>query len=385
MTLAGVSWEELSFSAKWDKMRIAFDNELKAYFSFSGANKIQEITKDLKVKVSEVNAFSLNGSMGMEIDIKPQYTIQGSIPLLQTPDGEKSTIMPGILRRLTLYIIPPFEIPLWVEDIVDIRANLSLSASASASFSYGCKIDGRVKMDISYIKDNGWKMNGSAPFEGEAYPFEMEVDKTYSTDIKLTIYPHIQTLFYSTVGFYHDIKPYVMNSFAASTLSKIDDRIPFYHTGWTDKLTAGVEYQSGVELNFLGLKSLAEKPIMPTIDVSTPFMKMPEILSINSPSNDIDEIPVNTPTEIKFHVDGTAFGKRLSFPTPLTTVVFYPSGNSTTNVVSALTDSNGDVSVQWTPTSTEDKLTAIIYDGNYKPISEVVYATNNFAINRKHR
>ena len=362
----GTSLEDLSISAGYEKMKMSFDREITTYFSFGDPNKEKEVAKDLKVKVSEVNAFAVDGSLGMELDIKPKFTI--TAPLLEALDTEK-TIIPNFFRQIKIFMTP-YGVPVWIETVIDIRIGCSLNLNASATFSFGGKMNGRIPISISYINGNGWKFGDDKPlFEGEAYPFEFEVNKAPSTDLKLTVYPHIRYLFYSTVGLYQDIKPYIQNSFSALPLQVINANIPIHHMGWKDGLNWGVEYQHGVHYNFLGLSD--DVPTMLPVDVSATVMEMPKHLSIIEPLTDTEQI-AGKPVTVKFHVDGELFGKK-SFPCPFVAVVFSPLGSSSVNKVSALTDMGGDVSVEWTPVSSSDALCAQIYDSNFEVIEEVTF------------
>lgn len=361
----GTSFQNIGLTASWESMRFLMDRRLDIYLKFGDAVYEKEIEPDLKTAVSEIEAFSMRGSMGMDLDIKPKLSASVSIPLAQTPGGDKSSLLR--IKRMMMFITPA-TIPIWIETIIDLRYSASISFSGSASVSAGAKMQGSAGIDISYSKETGWRFGGEIPYEANPYPLEVDYNKNVSTNVTLSLYPHIEYLFYSVLGLYHDIKPYVQNSYAAKPLNFVDATIPMYYLGWQDQLSFGVELQNGISYRFFNASGQLS---IPPIKASAKLMEMPTGMFLVSPA-DGSEVPLNSPTEVKFHVNGNAF-LSTAFAAPHVSVHFEPSGTSMVSTNVAVTDEDGNVSVEWTPTSTKDSLVAKIYDGNVELIAQASF------------
>lgn len=267
------------------------------------------------------------------------------------------------------FIVPP-GIPVWITFQVDILSNLIVDISASMNAEWGFQSIRTNK--IGGLYDN---------IENELIPiketsrddtvFPLEVIGEVDAFSRFEVYPRVEMKFYSFLGPYAEIVPYVEGEFHASTQELSTPSGTKDIDCWNSKIDLGVDFRLGMTVDFI----IWDRDIPVATINFTPLTlwETPVYLELISelPSN----LDVGNTYQLLFRVTD-----KLDLSVP-DCPVYISGGENSINEI-GYTDFLGQVEFQWVigESAGNYSFTAKIFDSQLTPIDAVTRSFDISAI-----
>ncbi|MEY8488332.1 hypothetical protein [uncultured Parabacteroides sp.] len=350
--------EDGNLSLYWDTYKQNFSMNATAHFKFGEATKEKEITENLKINVSELEEFSFTIGAKAQWDMILGASAKGKFEY----EENNVIIAEEMFKPRVFTFFTPTGIPVIITLGSDLLGDFSADGDAQVNIRGGVFFKGNLTIGIEY-KEKKWQPIGKPEFEYQIHPLEIEAFA--NLNMKVSAYPKIKIKLYNFLGPAFSPKPFLKDSVQMGMFNEFGTVSKDYY-GWTEKTYAGVDLQTSIMLDFIGTNK--ELPFSP-ITIEGRFYNAPDEIKLKSPANGT-EIQLGTPTEVTFNVTRKLLGSDL----PIHGVaVKFESQNGKVSQDFTLTDLQGNVKVQWTPTTTNDSLTAKIFDANGDVISQATF------------
>jgi|GEM_PF-973269 len=319
-------------------------------FDFVDAGRIDKKTK---VKIGDINSFKfyLDGNAGFKtrlaLDMNASYTKEDTKKLFNFP------------KATAKFIIPP-GVPLWITFDSDIFGHYAFDADAALHADWGFESTHTLQVGGQYELET----NDFSPFQEYAPNntiFPLNLNGEVNASARFEIFPRVDIKFYNAIGPYAEIVPFVDANYNAAYQSQTTSTGTETFLAWNSDLDLGLDFRLGVGLKLLGYN----KDFGPTVinAFNTPLWRSPETI----------EILTELPTEAD---EGTVLSLTymvtdlINLPVSLCPV--YIEGDGSFNKQLALTDSNGEVTFDWTLNGAGDKsVAAYIYNTKETIIDQI--------------
>lgn len=346
---ARVYLEEANFSANFD---IVID------MSFGDRSPVAAVDKayrHYRSKALWMNAM-VNGSL--ESNYVAKAVAEGSARI----GSEKDDLWKeNIFRPITMKFMVG-NIPVFVQLRADLFRGASLEFEGDVSCYYGARSS--VEGDLGFK----WHQSGGMSPVRE---MRMNTELIYPTvegkgkiEGKALLYPRMYIVLYGIIGPSFDIKPYLgcslTGGFREQLLSSSND-----YCAWQLRAYTGVDVAAGLDLKLLGLVDKHED--IGTLNVAEKDLyRSPTRIEFYTSDHDKVRGGVKNKVSFKVYDMNVLAGKEVTTPLPQL-VKFEAPGTLSSKYGIA---KNGIVSVEWTPASNQDKLTAVLYNADGGVISK---------------
>ena len=349
-----------NFSIFMEQLSFNFDIDLEMYMNFSGRD-VHEIVGNAidryRSRALNVNALLLGS---FDTEQKPCCNIQGSCSFNPGYEIWKHNLFRPLSIRFLVYGVPV---------IITLNSDLyrQIEMIASGEISACVDFTDNAQGQFGFEWHQGDGINPVASFSN-TYEFSSPTVEGKGTVLaKVHVFPRVRLLLYDVVGPSFDIKPYLSTiltgGFREELLGQGND-----YCAWSFDFNTGLDACCGLSLQFMGYEIQ---------NYSTPIW------------NIVDRPLYHSPQSIQYTLvkrKGVEFGQRnivhfnvydhnylfnTDVITPLWQFVQF-EGDGEISSGYGIT-SGGTVSVDWTPTSNNDKLYAKLYDlnGNVMASDEV--------------
>lgn len=347
---ARVYLEEANFSASLDiVIHLSFGNRSAIVATANAYHQYRS-------KALWVNA-SVKGSLSTNLAIK---AVASGKATMKCEEDElwKHNIFKPIDMKFVIQGIPVF-----------VTLNADLFRGASLDF------DG----DITFYTATHNKAEGSVGFEWQQsgtifpiYSMNMSNELVYPTVIgkgiitgKTWLYPRVHLSLYRLIGPSFDIKPYlgcsVSGGFKEQLMSSSQD-----YCAWQLRNFAGLDVSAGLSLKFMNYET--NNFNIGTLHVTEKDLyRSPTKIEFYDSEHDKVQGGVKNKVSFKVYDTNVLFGQEVI--TPLSQLVKFEAPGTLSSKYGIAKD--GIVSVEWTPASNEDKLTAVLYNAEGGVISKV--------------
>ena len=252
-------------------------------------------------------------------------------------------------------------VPVYMNVKMDIMAQRIANFNSELSVSAGFSSNHIVNVGASYDYGN-WNLINNVTND---FQFQVpELDGHITFDAKVEVYPRVEIMFYSSLGPYFEIKPYL----SENLVDNINGNFNF-------GIDTGIDANVGVQGNILGKQIFDFHKEFNILD--EPVYKLPAKLSLQSGDNQNAEISKELPNPIIVKVTNS-----MDEPVENVNVNFSPiSGIVESSIVKS--DANGLAQTSWTlSTNTgEQSLEVYLLDGKDQKISDCSLYVNATATN----
>lgn len=346
----------VSFNYDFSGKKLYSNNGLELAIS-SGYFKLNgEIKCNFKFERSGFNWKSFNFSQGKLTSFK-FYTdtstlVESKIVLTATASSkismnEETTLAQNVFNKTFGFLIG--EIPVWMTVKMDIMAKKEADFNSNLSVSAGFSSTHKINLGASYEAGTWSSINNVSNQFNLISP---SLSGHNNCDVQVDVYPRVEIMFYSSVGPYLQVVPYLSENMANSLSGN-------YNFG----IYSGLDTKVGLSGTILGKE---------IFDYSKDFSVIKDTL-------------YQQPCQLKLvsgdQQQGIA-GKVLSAPIVLMVLdsegnpvpnypVNFNAGSGSIDNSTPLTDTNGEASVKWTLGSSEgtQTLEAFLKDGNDQKIN----------------
>jgi len=354
------SSEDGNMALSWESYILQLNLNAKADFKFSKPIHEKKLNEHLKIKVSELEKCTFTiGADGLA-----EFILRGTAKGEFSLEEAEYPLVKGLIKPL-LYVFPtPVGIPVAITLSADILGDLNVNGDAQLTVTGGVTFSGGFDVGVQYTKQRDWEPIANNRFSYEPHPVTLSGEA--EMNLQIAAYPKFDLKIYDFLGPTFAPKPTLRDEIKAGFLDQLGSVSDDYY-GWTEKIYAGVGFQTGLKLDFIGLE---DELSLPLID---PFEKQiynsPDKITLFSPNNGT-EVNVGQPVTVTFRVEADALG--VSIPRPAIAVKFETTTGSVDRNF-ALTGLDGKVTVQWTPSQEEASLTAQIFDSEGQVIDEATF------------
>lgn len=356
---ASLSWEKCNFNAVLNG---------QFYFSFGTETKTTE--SGISVPKGDLLGFwyFLEGDINTALILK--------LAAERSYSKETATILQHNVLNGPLGITLTFPVggvPVTVNINADLQLETKFKAEASAELTGGFEAGINVKTGLNYYKGDQYP----EPITQVKPSFTLhkpELTVKGSIEGEVTAYPRIKMYFFNFLGPTASIKPYIGDEFHIG--SNIGGSGENNYAAWTNRLYTKMGIQLGLSLQFAGVELIqGDFPewYWPN-EGGQDLHRTPENIKIISPTDNEIEYKADEPIAVTVKVTDYSFlGQE---PASVGAVVKFESSAGSVDKQYALTDANGQASVNWTPGKEGAKLTIKITDADGKTIASEVFAPN---------
>lgn len=350
--------EDGNLALYWDTYKQNFSLNATAHFKFGKAVNEKKITEDLKIKVSELEEFRFTIGAKAQWDMILGASAKGKFKY----EENDITIAKGMFKPRVFTFFTPTGIPVIITLGSDLLGDFSADGDAKIEIKGGVNFSGSLTTGIEY-KEKKWQPIGEPTFEYQIHP--LEITAFANLNMKISAYPKIKIKLYNFLGPAFSPQPFLKDSVKMGMFNEMGSISKDYY-GWTEKTYAGVDLQTSIMLDFIGIN---EELPFPPITFEGLFYNAPDKIELKSPENGLD-IQLDKPIEVTFNVTRKLLAADL--PIQGVSVKFEsPKGKVSQNFL--LTDLQGNAKVQWTPTVPNDSLTAKIFNASGEVISQATF------------
>ena len=350
--------EDGNLALYWDTYKQNFSLNATAHFKFGKAVNEKKITEDLKIKVSELEEFRFTIGAKAQWDMILGASAKGKFKY----EENDITIAKGMFKPRVFTFFTPTGIPVIITLGSDLLGDFSADGDAKIEIKGGVNFSGSLTTGIEY-KEKKWQPIGEPTFEYQIHP--LEITAFANLNMKISAYPKIKIKLYNFLGPAFSPQPFLKDSVKMGMFNEMGSISKNYY-GWTEKTYAGVDLQTSIMLDFIGIN---EELPFPPITFEGLFYNAPDKIELKSPENGLD-IQLDKPIEVTFNVTRKLLAADL--PIQGVSVKFEsPKGKVSQNFL--LTDLQGNAKVQWTPTVPNDSLTAKIFNASGEVISQATF------------
>lgn len=339
----------------WDSFKQQFQLKTDAYFRFGEAVQEKVIDKNLKIKVSELEAcrFSFDADVLSEMILRAETHGEFSIGLDMLKFGKFGPAL--------FYFMTPAGIPVIFTLSAEMMSDLSLKGEMDKVATGGITLTGGLTLGIDY-DGSEWKPLGDARYDYTPHPLELRDEN--KLEVEVAAYPKISLKLYDFLGPYFSPKAYVNDKLASGYLfGNVGDD----YCAWTEKLSVGVKPEIGLGVEFFGLEGSISLPMDPLVEAQ--LYNAPDAITLVSPASGT-KVEVGQPVAVRFNVTRKLVGVDL----PATGVVVkFVSEGGTVDHELAITGPLGNADVQWTPQEQGASLRAEVCNADGKVILEEMF------------
>ena len=340
----------------WEKC--LFDIGLKGVFSFDFGRKIADDEDKLPIGDLKKFEFYLDGNLNIDLLLK--YVFEAQIK-----ESKENLIKKNILPLMTVkFMVGTVPVVIFID--THLYNRYDMEAKAEITMSMGCNIQANAKMGFNYTRGVG--VSPILSFTPSFSLYTPTFTAKGSLEAKGSIYPRVEFEIYKCLCPWIEPMPYLREEFGGGMRASTDGSS---YLGWTSKSYAGLDCRMGIKMDF-GM-------LIPFVDIWTSdiytlkdviLFDMPKKIELVSPQNG-KKITVGKPVEVSFYASSFNNITDDYFPCIGGLVNFDTQGD--VNKRFAVSSTYGLVTVQWTPKSKSDFLTAKIVDKDGETISEVTF------------
>lgn len=347
---AKVYLEEANFSASLDVV---------IHLSFGNRNAVVAAAnafRHYRSKALWVNA-SVKGNLVTNLGIKAD--VSGNA-IIKSDEDElwKHNVFKPIDMKFVIQGVPVF---------VTLSADLFRGASLNleGNMTYHTATHNKAEGSVGFE----WQQSGTI---SPIHSMKMSNELVYPTVTgkgnitgKTWLYPRVHLSLYNVIGPSFDIKPYlgcdVSGGFKEQLMSSSND-----YCAWQLRCFAGLDVSAGLSLKFMNYET--NHFDIGTIHITEKDLyRSPTRIEYDYSYNNRVQRGVYNKVSFKVYDTNVLAGKEVTTPLPQL-VKFEAPGTLSSKYGIA---KNGIVSVEWTPASNQDKLTAVLYNANGGVISKV--------------
>ena len=354
------SSEDGNMALSWESYILQLNLNAKADFKFSKPIHEKKLNEHLKIKVSELEKCTFTVGADGLAELILRGTAKGEFSL----EEAEYPLVKGLIKPLLYVFVTPVGIPVAITLSADILGDVNVDGNAQLTVTGGVTFSGGFDVGVQYTKQTSWEPIANNRFSYEPHPVTLTGEA--EMNLQIAAYPKFDVKIYDFLGPTFVPKPTLRDEIKAGFLNQLGSVSDDYY-GWTEKIYAGVGFQTGLKLDFIGLEDELSLPVIGPFEKE--IYNSPERITLFSPSNGT-EVNAGQPVTVTFCVEAKALG--LFIPRPAIPVKF----ESTTGSVDknfALTGYDGKVTVQWTPSQEEASLTAQILDSEGQVIDEATF------------
>lgn len=351
-----------SLSLKAEQFVHSLTNTLLMDFKFGPAVNVKEITKDFKVKVSDIESFYCKSSL----DFVSRMRLDLSTSKGFSKDDKIDILKP--LYWFYTYFIGP--VPVFLTQNVGLNVGYDIGIEESASARLGYEMNGNFTMGVEYKKGGQITPVINHSFSSQVYPLEFQLNSP-SIYAKFSIYPEVDLKVYGVIGPSFSIRPFAEGRLYTGHI------IPQFF-GWSNQLNLGIDAQIGGEIAFLGLKDGLELSFTQEIAKKEVY-RAPKYIRLSRPANGT-KVEIGQSVLVNFSVTSeqipllSSVGKEE--PVSMALVHFKSTNGTIVGKEYAITDENGNVEVEWIPTEEGASLTAVILDQDGTELDDAIFTPN---------
>lgn len=345
---------------------MSLDIDLILNVNFGGRSKIQMINslrKRLRSKILSVNA-ELRGTVNSYMKLFAQISGQAEY------DKGEELIKHNLLRPIYVTFSGPYGIPIQVVLSAELFRTATIEASGEIELSMGYDSKFLLSAGLSWNQESGQiSPYGNCDLNSEFIPPTLSGKGEIKA--KASIYPRIFIMLYNTLGISFDIAPYVAAELSAGFSKAITNSKSDY-LAWNVLGKMGLDCRNAVSVKMLNYEiehyNLNEYNIIEGLLFEAPY-------DINLMTYSPHYIESGKKTNFTFEVSDQNYILNQSYPTVFPAIVNFKSNGGS---ISKKYDfcNNGQVSVDWTPASDEDVLTAFLCDKDGQIIAQTSVDAN---------
>lgn len=339
----------------WDSFKQQFQLKTDAYFRFGEAVQEKVIDKNLKIKVSELEAcrFSFDADVLSEMILRAETHGEFSIGLDMLKFGKFGPAL--------FYFMTPAGIPVIFTFSAEMMSDLSLKGEMDKVATGGITLTGGLTLGIDY-DGSEWKPLGDARYDYTPHPLELREEN--KLEVEVAAYPKISLKLYDFLGPYFSPKAYVNDKLASGYLfGNVGDD----YCAWTEEVSIGVKPEVGLGVEFFGLEGSMSLPMDPLAEAQ--LYNAPDGMTLVSPASGT-KVEVGQPMEVRFNVTRRLVG--VDLPAASVVVKFVSDGGTVDHEL-AITGPLGNADVQWTPQKEGASLRAEVYNAEGEVILEETF------------
>ena len=345
------------FSIYMEQLNFDLDLDLEIYMNFSG-RYIHEIVGNAidryRSQALVVDA-ALLGTFNTEQKVR--CDIEGSCSYSPGYDIWKHNLFRPLRVRFMVYGVP---VIITLNSDLYRQVELSASGEISAYAGFSDNAQGRVGFE--------WRQTGGiSPLATFSNTFELTpptVEGQGTVEAKAWAFPRVRSLLYDVVGPSFDFKPYlsttVSGGFKEEMLGQSND-----FCAWSLDCNVGLDAAAGLSLQFMGYETQNySTPNWNIID--RPLYHSPLRIEHNAAKG--NGMKIGQRNEVSFTIYDRNHLFNMDVVTPLPQFVKFEGDGEISSEYGMA--SGGTVSVDWTPSSSQDVLYARLYDTEGNVISE---------------
>ena len=356
-------WQKGNTYLKMDECHINGSLDLEFAFSFGGfetlSQNMSDVSRQYRSQALAMDA-KLIGTVNMaevvHFHTEGQFNSRDGLSLSEYNEIVRHKVLPDMNYKFLVY-----GVPVWISVSTDLFREVNFQGDGRLDFVLGFRNTTELGAGFKWSQTEGITpvasasntftligptLTGQGKVVGKCWPF----------------YPRINVRFYSVLGPNFDIKPYLQCTLEGGF--QLDAGGNSF-AGWSLKDEAGLDFKAGLSTYFMNYEAsrLCETDDMNLYN--TPLYTSP----IDLKRSDSNECKAGTKSTLTFEVIDRINLLDEETNTYLPQIVTF-KGDGTLSKKFALT-SNGSVSVDWTPSTKDDTMEAIIYGPNGETIKKV--------------
>lgn len=339
---------------------LSLDIDLTLNVNFGGRSKVQLINslkERLRSKILSINA-ELRGTLQSYIKLYAQLSGRAEY------DKGEELIKHNLLKPIYITFSGPYGVPIQVVLSAELFRTAAIEANGEMNLTMGNDTKFSITTGLAWNQENGQ----ISPYQYCDFNSEL-IPPTLSgkgeIKAKASIYPRIFIMLYNTLGISFDLAPYVAAELSAGFSKALTNSNSDYLT-WNVSGKLGLDCRDAVSVKMLNYEiehyDIDEFNIIEGLLFETPY-------DINLVSYTPQYIEPHKTTNITFEVTDYNYILNQAYTTFFPAIVNF---KSTIGSVSKKFDycNSGQVSIDWTPGSEDDVLTAFLCDKDGKIIAQ---------------
>ena len=322
-----VLWESGVQSLSWDKLN--FSVGLKGLFSFDFGDIPWE-----KVRMGDLQNLKISLEGGFDMKLILKYAVASEVSL-----EKEWTLKENAIPNLK-YTFMVGTIPVYITVGADLMAKIELGASGEASITTGVQASTKVNYGVEWDAEKGLTKIAECNKELELVGPDLDINA--HAEARATAYPKIEIGIYKVLCPTISPQPYIK---AEADGRLVDNSM----VAWNAGVSTGIDLGLGLCLDlFFWKKDLGE--IDPVNVFDQPLVSLPDEIEMQNEKE--EQILITEQKEVKYHVTNKNYLTGTTYNAPGVLVHFEAEGGDISSEYD-YTDSQGNVSVKYTPTAGE--------------------------------
>lgn len=356
-------WQKGNTYLKMDECHINGSLDLEFAFSFGGfetlSQNMSDVSRQYRSQALAMDA-KLIGTVNMaevvHFHTEGQFNSRDGLSLSEYNEIVRHKVLPDMNYKFLVY-----GVPVWISVSTDLFREVNFQGDGRLDFVLGFRNTTELGAGFKWSQTEGITpvasasntftligptLTGQGKVVGKCWPF----------------YPRINVRFYSVLGPNFDIKPYLQCTLEGGF--QLDAGGNSF-AGWSLKDEAGLDFKAGLSTYFMNYEAsrLCETDDMNLYN--TPLYTSP----IDLKRSDSNECKAGTKSTLTFEVIDRINLLDEETNTYLPQIVTFKGDGKLSKKFAVA--SNGSVSVDWTPSTKDDTMEAIIYGPNGETIKKV--------------